>query len=96
MTTNVGVIICEVFLITRVRGREGGRREGKKRKVERSIVRYITDVTKKLYPLVLLGSIAIYAQSPNPETRVATVLLLLITVLFQSNHVASASVRRTG
>jgi len=43
----------------------------KDRKVERGVVRYITDVTKKLCPLVLLSSIAIYAQSPNPETHVS-------------------------
>jgi hypothetical protein len=47
-------------------------REEKKGKVERGVVRYIIDVTKKLYPLVLLSSTAIYAQSPNPETRVTT------------------------
>lgn len=47
----------------------GGR--GKNRIVERGIVRYIMDVTKKLCPLVLLSSIAIYAQSPNPEIHVS-------------------------
>lgn len=44
----------------------------KNRKVERDVLRYVTDVTKKLFPLVLLSSIAIYAQSPNPEIRVST------------------------
>jgi hypothetical protein len=51
---------------------EGEERGEKNRKIERGIVRYITDVTKKLYPLVLLSSIAIDAQRPNSETRVTT------------------------
>ena len=43
----------------------------KSRKVERGVVRYITDVTKKPCPLVLLSSIATYAQSPNREIHVS-------------------------
>ena len=63
---NVCVIISEVF-ITQALG-WGERR--KNRKVERGVVIYVTDVTKKLCPLVLLSSIAVYAQSRNPEIRV--------------------------
>jgi hypothetical protein len=47
------------------------RRRRRNKKVERGVVRYITDVTKKLCPLVLLNSIAICTQSPNPEVRVS-------------------------